>query len=76
MTSQEKKQLREIISKIEDAQADISLMLMQEEDRLDSVGNGASQIERAIKLEENVDNLESAEELLGDAITSLEQILE
>ena len=76
MTNQEKKQLKEIISKIEDAQADISLMIMQEENRLDSVGNSSSQIERAIKLEDNVDNLENAEELLGDAITSLEQILE
>ena len=76
MTNQEKKQLKEIISKIEDAQADISLMIMQEENRLDSVGSSSSQIERAIKLENNVDNLENAEELLGDAITSLEQILE
>lgn len=75
MTNQEKKQLKKILEIIENAQADISLMIMQEQDRLDSIGNGASQIDRAMKLEENVDNLEDVEESLGDAISSLEEIL-
>lgn len=75
MTKQEKKQLRELVDKIEDIQANISVMVIQEQTRLDSIGDGLSQMDRATKLEENIDSLEDAEEMLGDVITTLEEIL-
>jgi len=75
MTKQEKKQLQELVSKLEDIQANVSVMIMQEQTKLDSIENSISQIDRANKLESNIYNLEEAEESLGDAITSLEEIL-
>lgn len=75
MTKQEKKQLRELVDKIEDIQASVSVMVIQEQTRLDSIGDGLSQMDRATKLEENIDSLENAEEMLGDVITTLEEIL-
>ena len=75
MTKQEKKQLRELVDKIEDIQANISVMVIQEQTRLDSIGDGLSQMDRATKLEDNIDSLEDAEEMLGDVITTLEEIL-
>ena len=50
-------------------------MIMQEQTRLDSIENSISQIDRANKLESNIDSLEEAEESLSDAISSLEEIL-
>lgn len=75
MTKQEKKLLREIINKIEDAQAEVSIMIAQEQDRLDKIENSISQTDRAIKLESNIDNLENAENSLDEAIISLGNIL-
>lgn len=75
MTKKEKKRLKEISDMIENVQAEISIMIMEEQIRLDNIGDGFSQINRAMKLEEEIDNLEDAEESLGDSISSLEQIL-
>ena len=75
MTKQEKKQLQELVNKLEDIQANVSVMIMQEQTRLDSIENSISQIDRANKLESNIDSLEEAEESLSDAISSLEEIL-
>ena len=75
MTKHEKKQVKEIIEKLKKAQSDISSMVMQEQDRLDTIGDGISQIDRAMKLEDNIDNLEKAEEELDDVIITLEEIL-
>ena len=75
MTKQEKKQLQELVNKLEDIQANVSVMIMQEQTRLDSIENNISQIDRANKLESNIDSLEEAEESLSDAISSLEEIL-
>ena len=75
MTKKEKKRLREISDMIEDARAEISILIMEEQTRLDSIGDGYSQISRAIKLEEEIDNLEDTEESLDDAVTSIEQII-
>lgn len=75
MTKQEKKQLQELVNKLEDIQANVSVMVMQEQTRLDSIENSISQIDRANKLESNIESLEEAEESLGDAISSLEEIL-
>ena len=75
MTKHEKKELEKIIETIADAQADISLMLTQEQDRLDAIENSPSQIDRAIKLEENIDSLEDADDHLSSALSALEDIL-
>ena len=76
MTKKEKKQLKEIINHIENIQADVSLAIMQEQGRLDDIGCSPSQFDRALKLEDNIDNLENAETSLGEAITALEKIVE
>ena len=75
MTKHEKKQLEQIIETIEDAQADVTILLTQEQDRLDSIGNSPSQIDRAIRLESNIDNLKEADENLTNALYALEDIL-
>jgi len=75
MTKHEKKELEKIIDRIADAQADISLMLTQEQDRLDAIENSPSQIDRAMKLEENINSLEDADDHLSSALSSLEDIL-
>lgn len=75
MTKHEKKQLEQIIETIEDAQADVTILLTQEQDRLDSIGNSPSQIDRAIRLESNIDNLKEADENLSNALYALEDIL-
>lgn len=75
MTKQEKKHLKELVDKIENIQAEISVMIMQEQDRLDSIGDGISQLDRATKLESNINSLEEAEDDLGDVINELESIL-
>ena len=75
MTKHEKKQLEQIIETIEDAQADVTILLTQEQDRLDSIGNSPSQIDRAIRLESNIDNLKEADENLSSALCALEDIL-
>ena len=75
MTKHEKKQLEQIIETIEDAQADVTILLTQEQGRLDSIGNSPSQIDRAIRLESNIDNLKEADENLSNALYALEDIL-
>ena len=75
MTNSEKKQLRTVISQLNNSLSIISSFTEQEQDRLDLIENSMSQFDRATKLENNIESLENAEDDLSNAISSLEQII-
>lgn len=76
MTKKDKKQLEDLLAKIEDIRAAIEAMKEAEEEKYDNMSDGWQESERGYIMSENIDSLDSCYCGLDDAVEAINEILE
>jgi len=75
MTKVDSKAISAIITKIEEAIAELEPILNEQQERYDNFSDEEKESEKGEQLESNVDYLQAAHDRLDDAKASLETIL-
>ena len=76
MTKKDKKQLEDLLVKIEDIRAAIEAMKEAEEEKYDNMSDGWQESERGCTMAENIDSLDTVFSGLDDAVEAINEILE
>lgn len=75
MNKGQRKVLDEVYKALEEAQQVCSDMACEERDKFDNLSEGLQQSERGELLEQAADALETAEQSLGDVLSSLDEVM-
>lgn len=75
MNNERRKQIREIVKKVEGIQSDLNMVLDDEQYAYDSMPEGLQNSERGFNSEESIDLLGEAIDSIGDCIDSLNNIM-
>lgn len=71
MNNVRRKQIKDIVNKLQDIQSDINLVMDDEQYAYDSMSEGLKNTEKGMNSEESIELLEDAYNSLGECIDSL-----